>query len=51
MKEETKYNLTPEQIKAINAVTSRGDRVEIIPVKDGLKILKIKREQVKGIYI
>lgn len=35
------------QIKAIEAVLARGDRVELIPVKDGVKIIHIKREEVK----
>jgi hypothetical protein len=39
--------LTPEQIKAIERVISQGDRVEIVPNKDGAKLLKIKREEVK----
>ena len=43
------YRLLPEQIKAIEAVVNRGDRVEIVPVKDGLKILRARREEVKVI--
>lgn len=39
--------LKPEQIKAIEAVLARGDRVELIPVKDGIKIIHIKREEVR----
>ena len=34
-------------IKAIEAVIAKGDRVELIPVKDGVKIIHIKREEVK----
>lgn len=34
-------------IKAIEAVLAKGDRVEIIPVKDGVRINRIKRETVK----
>lgn len=34
-------------IKAIETVLSKGDRVELIPVKDGVKIIHIKREEVK----
>lgn len=39
--------LKPEQIKAIEAVLAKGDRVELIPVKDGIKIIHIKREDVR----
>ena len=35
------------QIKAIEAVLAQGDRIELIPVKDGVKIIHIKREEVK----
>lgn len=35
-----------KQIKAINAILAKGDRVELIPVKDGVKIVRIKRETV-----
>lgn len=34
-------------IEAINRVLAKGDRVELIPVKDGVKIIHIKREEVK----
>ena len=37
-----------KQIKAIEAVLAKGDRVERIPVKDGVKIIHIKREIVKS---
>lgn len=33
-------------IKAIESVLSKGDRVEIIPVKDGVKVMRIRREAV-----
>lgn len=35
------------QIRAIEAVLAKGDRIELIPVKDGVKIIHIKREEVK----
>lgn len=47
MSEKTDYKLTPAQISAIEAVINRGDRVEIVQVKDGLKILKVQRGEVK----
>lgn len=39
-------NLKHGDIKAIESVLSKGDRVEVIPVKDGVKVMRIKREQV-----
>lgn len=35
-------------IKAIESVLAKGDRAELIPVKDGVKIIHIKREEVKA---
>lgn len=26
---------------------AKGDRVELIPVKDGVKVIKIKREEIR----
>ena len=38
-----------ESVKAtIEAVLAKGDRVELIPVKNGVKIIHIKREEVKS---
>ncbi len=42
--------LLPEQIKAIEAAISKGDRVEIIPLKDGVKLVHIKRQELKSQY-
>ena len=39
--------MKPEVIEAIQKILSKGDRVELIPVKDGVKIIHIKREEVK----
>lgn len=39
--------LTPDKIKAAEAVLKKGDRVELIPVKDGVKVIRIEREEVK----
>jgi hypothetical protein len=38
--------LNDEQIRKIEAVISRGERVEIIPVKDGIRIMRVRRETV-----
>ena len=35
------------QVKIINRIISEGDRVEVIPVKDGVKIIRVKRQEVK----
>lgn len=39
--------LTPSQIAAIENTLSKGDRVEIVPQKDGVKLLHIKRCEIK----
>ena len=37
-----------ETIKAkIKAILAKGDRVELIPVRNGVKIIHIKREEIK----
>lgn len=35
------------QVKAIEAVLAKGDRVELIPVKDGVKVVQVQRKEVK----
>lgn len=35
------------QIKAIEEILKKGDRIELIPVKNGVKIIHIKREELK----
>lgn len=39
--------LEPGDIPAINTVLAKGDRVELIPVKDGVKVVRVRREEVK----
>lgn len=34
-------------IKIIESIIAKGDRVELIPVKDGVKIIHIKRKEMK----
>lgn len=41
------YRLSPEQIAAIERVVNKGDRAEVVPSKDGLRILKAHREEIK----
>lgn len=38
--------MKPETIKAIEAILSKGDRVELIPVKDGVEVVRIRRKKV-----
>lgn len=42
-----KNYLSKRDITAIETVLSKGDRVEIIPVKDGVRVMRVKREEVK----
>ena len=37
-----------QTIRAIEAILSKGDRVELIPVKDGVKIIQVQRKEVKS---
>ena len=39
--------LSPEMIKKIIEALSQGDRVELIPVKDGVKVVREKRTEIK----
>ena len=39
--------MTSKNIQDIEAVLSKGDRVELIPTKDGIKIVRIRREPIK----
>lgn len=37
-------------IKAAESILSRGERVELIPVKDGVKVVRVRREEV-GVFL
>lgn len=39
--------LTPEQIRAIEDAVNRGVRVEVIPVREGVKLMRQRREEIK----
>ena len=39
-------NLTPTAIKAIESILSKGDRAEVIPTKEGAKVVRITRSPV-----
>lgn len=40
--------LTPDKVKLAETALSKGDRVELIPVKDGVKVIRVRREEVKN---
>ena len=42
--------MTDKTIKAIEAILAKGDRVELIPTKDGVEVIHIKRKRVKSEY-
>ena len=33
--------------QTIHAILSHGDRIELIPLKGGVKVMRVKREEVK----
>lgn len=39
--------MTEAQLKAVEAALAKGDRVELIPVKDGVKVVRVQRKEVK----
>lgn len=34
-------------MEKVDSILARGDRVELIPVKDGVKVVRIMRKEVK----
>lgn len=45
---ESAYRLLDEKtVKAAETILSKGDRAELIPVKDGVKVVRVRREEVK----
>ena len=45
--QNVKINMDEKTWAIIKAILAKGHRVELIPVKDGIKIIHIKREEVK----
>lgn len=43
-----KQLLNPEKIKVAEAILAKGDRVEMIPVKGGVKVIHIERKEIKA---
>lgn len=46
--QNVKINMDEKTIEAIKSVLAKGDRVELIPVKDGVKVIQIRRKEVKS---
>jgi hypothetical protein len=42
-----KYRLTLEQIKRIEEILEKGDRIELIPAKEKVKIVQEVRKEIK----
>lgn len=40
--------LLTEKNQSAEAVLAKGDRVELIPVKNGMRVIRVKREEIKG---
>lgn len=41
-------HITTEQVAAINAALAKNFRIELIPLKDGVKIVKVSRAEIKS---
>lgn len=39
--------MNEQMMKAIESVLAKGDRVELIPIKDGVKVMRVRRENVR----
>lgn len=40
--------ITTEQIAVINTALAKNFRIELIPLKDGVKIVKVSRAEIKA---
>lgn len=45
--DDKKRYLSMWHVTAIESVLSKGDRVELIPIKDGVKLIHISRKEIK----
>lgn len=43
----SKYTLSPEQVERIRQILEKGDRVELIPGKERIKIIQESRKELK----
>lgn len=48
MKMMQTVKLTPAQIAAIERALTAGDRVELVPIKDGAKVFQLRRKEIQG---
>lgn len=39
-----KIKITEKTVQAIETILAKGDRAEVIPVKDGVRVMRIRRE-------
>ena len=46
--EDKKVQLEFKHIKIINKIIESGERVEVVPTKDGVKIFKVVRRESKS---
>ena len=44
---DSKYTLTQEQVERIRQILEKGDRVELIPGKERIKIIQETRKEIK----
>lgn len=48
MKNAESIKLTTAQIAAIEHELTSGNRVELVPVKDGAKVFQLRRKEIQG---
>jgi hypothetical protein len=46
-KDNKEISLDFKHVKMINKIISEGERVEVVPTKDGVKIFKVVRREAK----
>lgn len=46
MDKETPVKLNEARITAIESILAKGDRVELIPVNGGVRIMRVRREEI-----
>lgn len=48
MQENRTLHLNQNEIKAAESVLAKGERAELIPLKDRVKVVRVRREEVKN---
>lgn len=43
----TPTHISAKTLEAIEKALTHGDRVELIPVKDGVKVIRVRRDEIK----